>query len=35
LKVSLDSAGYYRSDELYQEIELVLEATCTACNAAR
>ena len=35
LRVSLDSAGYYRSDELYQEIELVLEATCTACNAAR
>jgi len=35
LKVSLDSAGYYRSDELYQEIELVLEATCTACEAAR
>jgi len=35
LKVSLDSAAYYRSDELYQEIELVLEATCTACDAAR
>jgi hypothetical protein len=35
LKVSLDSAGYYRADELYQEVELVLEATCTACNAAR
>ena len=35
LKVSLDSAGYYRADELYQEIELVLEATCTACNAGR
>jgi len=35
LRVSQDSAGYYRSDELYQEIELVLEATCTACNAAR
>ena len=35
LKVSLDSPGYYRSDELYQEIELVLEATCTACDAAR
>jgi len=35
LKVSLDHAGYYRADELYQEIELVLEATCTACNAAR
>ncbi len=35
LKVSLDSAGYYRADELYQEVELVLEATCTACNAVR
>ena len=35
LKISLDSAGYYRSDELYQEIELVLEATCTACDAVR
>ncbi|MDX1404157.1 MAG: hypothetical protein R3192_06455 [Woeseiaceae bacterium] len=35
LKVSLDNNGYYRADELYQEIELVLEATCTACAAAR
>ena len=35
MKISLDSGGYYRADELYQEIELVLEATCTACNAAR
>ncbi len=35
LKISLDSAGYYRADELYQEIELVLEATCTACSAGR
>lgn len=35
LRVSQDSAGYYRSDELYQEIELVLEATCTACDAGR
>ena len=35
LKVSQDSEGYYRSDELYQEIELVLEATCTACDAGR
>ena len=35
LKVSLDNAGYYRADELYQEIELVLEATCTACAAGR
>ncbi|MDJ0918412.1 MAG: hypothetical protein QNJ05_11650 [Woeseiaceae bacterium] len=35
LKVSLDSNGYYRADRLYQEVELVLEATCTACNAGR
>ena len=35
LKVSLDNAGYYRADELYQEVELVLEATCTACAAGR
>jgi hypothetical protein len=35
LKVSLDSAGYYRADELYQEVELVLEATCTACSAGQ
>jgi len=35
LKVSLDNEGYYRADELYQEIELVLEATCTACAAGR
>jgi hypothetical protein len=33
LRVSLDNEGYYRADELYQEIELVLEATCTACAA--
>ncbi len=35
LKVSLDHDGYYRADELYQEVELVLEATCTACAAGR
>ncbi|MDH4073421.1 MAG: hypothetical protein OEV41_09980 [Gammaproteobacteria bacterium] len=35
LRVSLDNAGYYRADELYQEVELVLEATCTACEAGR
>ena len=35
LKVSQDSEGYYRADELYQEVELVLEATCTACAAGR
>lgn len=33
LRVSLDNAGYYRADELYREVELVLEATCTACAA--
>ena len=27
--------GYYRADELYQEVELVLEATCTACSAGQ
>ena len=35
LKVSLDNDGYYRADELYQEVELVLEATCTACAAGK
>jgi hypothetical protein len=35
LNVSLDNSGYYRADELYQEVELVLEATCTACEAGR
>ena len=35
LRISLDNEGYYRADELYQEIELVLEATCTACVAGR
>ena len=33
LKISLDSESYYRADQLYQEVELVLEATCTACFA--
>ena len=35
LRVSLDNEGYYRADQLYQEVELVLEATCTACAAGR
>ncbi len=35
LKVSQDAEGYYRADRLYQEVELVLEATCTACAASR
>lgn len=35
LKVALDNDGYYRANELYQEVELVLEATCAACAATR
>lgn len=35
LKISRDADGYYRADKLYQEVELVLEATCTACSAGR
>ncbi len=35
LKVSLDSDAYYRADRLFQEVELVLEATCSACAATR
>ena len=35
LKVSEDRDGYYRADRLFQEVELVLEATCTACAAGR
>ena len=35
LRVSLDNDSYYRADALYQEVELVLEATCTACAAGR
>jgi len=35
MKISRDSSGYYRADKLYQEMELVLEATCTACAAGR
>lgn len=35
MKVSLDNSGYYRADELFQEVELVLEATCTACAAGQ
>jgi hypothetical protein len=34
LKVSLDREGYYRADRLFQETELVLEATCQACATA-
>ena len=35
LKVSRDTQGYYRADRLFQESELVLEATCRACGPAR
>jgi len=35
LRVSLDNDGYYRADRLFQEVELVLEATCMACTASR
>ncbi|MFQ5634601.1 MAG: hypothetical protein ACE5G3_04630 [Gammaproteobacteria bacterium] len=35
LKVALDNDGYYRANELYEEVELVLEATCAACAAGR
>ena len=35
LRVSLDSDAYYRADKLFQEVELVLEATCMACSAGR
>lgn len=35
LRVSLDNEGYHRADQLFQEVELVLEATCMACAAAR
>ena len=35
LKVSRDQQGYYQADRLFQETELVLEATCQACTAVR
>lgn len=35
LRVAEDRDGYYRADRLFQEVELVLEATCTACAAGR
>lgn len=35
LRVSADSQSFYRADRLLKETELVLEATCTACNAQR
>lgn len=35
LKVSADRDSYQRAERLYRETELVLEATCSACTAAR
>ena len=32
LKVSADRREYFRANQLYQEAELVLQATCTACT---
>lgn len=33
LQASLDKDGYHRADRLLKETELVLEATCRACEA--
>jgi len=33
LRVTGDNAGYYRADTLLQETQLVLAATCRACDA--
>ena len=33
LRVSSDKASYYRADTLLKEAQLVLEATCRACDA--
>ena len=33
LQAALDQEGYYRADRLLSETELVLEATCRACEA--
>lgn len=33
LKASADKTSYYRADHLLKEAQLVLEATCRACNA--
>ena len=32
LKISADRRSYYQANRLYQEAELVLEATCEACG---
>ncbi len=34
LKISADRRSYHRASRLYQEAELVLEATCEACGPA-
>jgi len=33
MRASSDQAGFYRADNLLQETDLVLEATCRACGA--
>ncbi|MEM7220627.1 MAG: hypothetical protein AAF515_19855 [Pseudomonadota bacterium] len=33
LRVSTDRASYYRADSLLKETQIVLEATCRACDA--
>ncbi|MFK7916222.1 MAG: hypothetical protein AB8B93_20080 [Pseudomonadales bacterium] len=34
LRISADQASYYRANTLLQEADLVLEATCRACEAS-
>ena len=33
VRASADNASYYRADHLLKEVQLVLEATCRACEA--
>lgn len=35
MRASLDNASYYRADNLLKEAQLVLEATCRACEAGK
>ncbi len=35
IKISADTEGYYRADQLLKETRLVLEATCSACETQR
>jgi hypothetical protein len=35
MRVSADSASFYRADNLLKEADLVLEATCRACAAGK